>query len=106
MVLRIQLERIAERGFPGAREYARSLGPERAHAARCCQADALVMHPGPMNRGVELASDVLADGPRSVILEQVDSRRRRPHGRAHPLPPRRGPGMNALAAKGWRALRR
>ncbi len=69
MMLRIQLERQSRTRFPSVREYFRLFGltAERlAHAAP----DVIVMHPGPMNRGVEIASDV-ADGPFSVILEQV-----------------------------------
>lgn len=68
-VLRIQLERQESSLFPTAREYSRCFGitRERLLAAK---KDVLVMHPGPMNRGVEIAQDV-ADGPFSVILEQV-----------------------------------
>jgi len=69
MMLRIQLERMNRKLFPSSREYFQrfALTRERLGAAR---EDAIVMHPGPMNRGVEIASDV-ADGPQSVILEQV-----------------------------------
>ena len=70
MMLRIQKERLGARSlFPGPREYFRVWGltPARLDLAR---PDAIVMHPGPMNRGIEIASDV-ADGERSVILEQV-----------------------------------
>ena len=69
MMLRIQTERMNRKLFPSSREYFRlfALTRERLRAAR---EDAIVMHPGPMNRGVEIASDV-ADGPQSVILEQV-----------------------------------
>ena len=69
MMLRIQLERMSGGFFPTTREYHRRFGltVERARRAR---KDALIMHPGPMNRGVEIASEV-ADGPFSVILEQV-----------------------------------
>jgi len=68
-MLRIQLERQRGRPFPSIREYARlfQLNAERMKRAK---ADVLVMHPGPINRGVELTADV-ADGARSVILEQV-----------------------------------
>ncbi|MBI3183088.1 MAG: aspartate carbamoyltransferase catalytic subunit [Myxococcales bacterium] len=69
MLLRIQLERQGESMFPSAREYARSYGLDAARAARL-EEGAVVMHPGPINRGVELAPDV-ADGPKSVILYQV-----------------------------------
>jgi aspartate carbamoyltransferase catalytic subunit len=69
MMLRIQLERKAGNRFPNTREYARYFGlnPRRLALAK---PDAIVMHPGPMNRGVEIDPGV-ADGPRSVILEQV-----------------------------------
>ncbi len=68
-VLRIQLERQKSGLFPSIREYSRCFGltRERLLAARD---DVLVMHPGPINRGVEISQDV-ADGPFSVILEQV-----------------------------------
>ena len=69
MMLRIQLERQGRMSFPSIREYFRLFGlsTERLKAAR---EDVIVMHPGPMNRGVEISSE-LADGPYSVILEQV-----------------------------------
>jgi aspartate carbamoyltransferase catalytic subunit len=69
MMLRIQLERQGKLSFPSLREYYNTFGltPERLRRAR---EGVIVMHPGPMNRGVEIASDV-ADGPWSVILEQV-----------------------------------
>jgi len=69
MMLRIQMERKAGSRFPNTREYARYFGlnPRRLALAK---PDAIVMHPGPMNRGVEIDPSV-ADGPRSVILEQV-----------------------------------
>jgi aspartate carbamoyltransferase catalytic subunit len=69
MMLRIQLERKAGNRFPNTREYARYFGlnPSRLALAK---PDAIVMHPGPMNRGVEIDPGV-ADGPRSVILDQV-----------------------------------
>lgn len=71
MMLRIQQERLAGASFSTLREYSRVFGlnPRRLGLAK---ADAIVMHPGPINRGVEL-SDELADGPRSVILEQVEA---------------------------------
>ncbi len=68
MMLRLQLERQAAGLFPGAREYARLYGLNRARLEQA-GSRAIVMHPGPMNRGVEIASDV-ADH-RSVILDQV-----------------------------------
>jgi aspartate carbamoyltransferase catalytic subunit len=71
MALRIQKERLGKAAFPSLREYARFFGINRAVLERA-DADAIVMHPGPMNRGVEISSDV-ADGPRSVILEQTEN---------------------------------
>ena len=69
MMLRIQLERQGRMAFPSIREYFQLFGltTERLKGAKD---DVIVMHPGPMNRGVEIASEV-ADGPVSVILEQV-----------------------------------
>lgn len=69
MMLRVQIERQGKLSFPSLREYFNTFGltPERLARAR---EDVVVMHPGPMNRGVEISSDV-ADGPYSVILEQV-----------------------------------
>ncbi len=71
MMLRVQFERMDESFFPSVREYFRYYGLTRAKADRAKE-DAIIMHPGPMNRGVEIATDV-ADGPRSVILDQVSS---------------------------------
>lgn len=71
MALRIQKERLGKATFPSLREYARFFGINRAVLERAAP-DAIVMHPGPMNRGVEISSDV-ADGPRSVILEQTEN---------------------------------
>lgn len=69
MMLRIQMERQGKGFFPTTEEYFMNWGltAERLTKAK---KDAIVMHPGPMNRGVEISSDV-ADGKRSVILEQV-----------------------------------
>jgi aspartate carbamoyltransferase catalytic subunit len=69
MLLRIQHERMHGHFFPSVREYFALFGmtPERVRLAK---PDVIVMHPGPMNRGVEIDSEV-ADGPFSVILEQV-----------------------------------
>jgi aspartate carbamoyltransferase catalytic subunit len=69
MMLRIQQERMQGAFFPSLREYFNLFGmtEERVRLAR---PDVIIMHPGPMNRGVEIASEV-ADGPYSVILEQV-----------------------------------
>src|SRR3954470_12461958 len=70
MMLRIQLERQGKLSFPSLREYYNTFGltPERLRRAN---KDAIVMHPGPMNRGVEIASDVADNVERSVILQQV-----------------------------------
>jgi aspartate carbamoyltransferase catalytic subunit len=69
MLLRIQLERMQGGFFPSLREYFTVFGMTEARV-RLAKPDVIVMHPGPMNRGVEIASEV-ADGPYSVILEQV-----------------------------------
>ena len=69
MMLRIQLERQGKKLFPSVREYFQLFGLTRQRL-KAAKRDAIVMHPGPMNRGVEIASDV-ADGRTSVILEQV-----------------------------------
>ena len=69
MALRIQLERMKAGAFPSLREYASLYGVDAKRFARADK-DAIVMHPGPMNRGVEITSEV-ADGERSVILDQV-----------------------------------
>ena len=69
MLLRIQLERMQGGFFPSVREYFTVFGMTEARVRRA-RPDVIVMHPGPMNRGVEIASEV-ADGPYSVILEQV-----------------------------------
>src|SRR5918996_1226213 len=69
MLLRIQLERMEGAFFPSLREYFNVFGMTQARLRRA-KPDVLIMHPGPMNRGVEIASEV-ADGPYSVILDQV-----------------------------------
>ena len=69
MLLRIQLERMEGAYFPSLREYFRVFGMTEARI-RLAKSDVMIMHPGPMNRGVEIASEV-ADGPYSVILDQV-----------------------------------
>jgi aspartate carbamoyltransferase catalytic subunit len=69
MMLRIQLERQGRMSFPSIREYFQLFGLTTARLA-AAKEDVIIMHPGPMNRGVEIASEV-ADGPYSVILEQV-----------------------------------
>jgi aspartate carbamoyltransferase catalytic subunit len=69
MLLRIQLERMEGAFFPSLREYFSVFGMTEARL-RLARPDVMIMHPGPMNRGVEIASEV-ADGPYSVILDQV-----------------------------------
>jgi aspartate carbamoyltransferase catalytic subunit len=69
MMLRVQLERQDKLRMPSVKEYFRLFGLTNEHLKRA-KDDVIVMHPGPMNRGVEIASEV-ADGPYSVILEQV-----------------------------------
>jgi aspartate carbamoyltransferase catalytic subunit len=68
-ILRLQLERMQAGYIPSLREYNRVFGVTRARLDRAPR-DLLILHPGPMNRGVEIDSDV-ADGPHSVILRQV-----------------------------------
>jgi aspartate carbamoyltransferase catalytic subunit len=69
MMLRIQLERMSEMFFPNAREYSRYFGLNSDRLRRM-KPTAIVMHPGPMNRGLEITADS-ADSARSVIVEQV-----------------------------------
>jgi aspartate carbamoyltransferase catalytic subunit len=69
IALRIQKERMSEELFPSEREYATHFGINEQSLANAKE-DILVMHPGPVNRGVELSPEVI-DGPRSVILDQV-----------------------------------
>jgi aspartate carbamoyltransferase catalytic subunit len=69
MLLRIQLERMEGAYFPSLREYFSVFGMTEARL-QLAHPDVIIMHPGPMNRGVEIASEV-ADGPYSVILDQV-----------------------------------
>jgi aspartate carbamoyltransferase catalytic subunit len=69
MMLRVQRERMGEAYFPSAREYARRYGLDVPRVRRLPE-HAIVMHPGPMNRGMEIAPEV-ADSPRSTIVEQV-----------------------------------
>jgi aspartate carbamoyltransferase catalytic subunit len=71
MALRIQNERFVDARLPGARDYARTWGLN-ARTLQLLPEGALVLHPGPVNRGVELSSDVM-DGPRSLVMDQVDS---------------------------------
>ncbi|MCP5001098.1 MAG: aspartate carbamoyltransferase catalytic subunit, partial [Hyphomicrobiales bacterium] len=70
MMLRLQRERMEGSFVPSVREYFRYFGLDRKRLD-IANDDALVMHPGPMNRGVEIASEI-ADGPRSLIQEQVE----------------------------------
>jgi aspartate carbamoyltransferase catalytic subunit len=69
IMLRLQLERMQGALLPSAREYYHCFGLTE-DKLKYAKSDAIVMHPGPINRGVEIASSV-ADGPQSVILEQV-----------------------------------
>jgi aspartate carbamoyltransferase catalytic subunit len=71
MMLRLQRERMRETEVPDAADYHARYGLDRRRLA-LARPDAIVMHPGPMNRGVEIASEV-ADGPQSVILDQVSN---------------------------------
>ena len=69
MMLRVQHERMDDLFFPNAREYSRYFGLN-SERLRLMSPDSIVMHPGPMNRGLEITAEV-ADSPRSVIVEQV-----------------------------------
>jgi aspartate carbamoyltransferase catalytic subunit len=69
MMLRIQLEREKESLFPSVREYSRLFGLDRAKLEKAPR-DVIILHPGPINRGVEISPEV-ADGPWSLILNQV-----------------------------------
>jgi aspartate carbamoyltransferase catalytic subunit len=71
MMLRLQRERMTKGLVPSAREFFRFYGLDAARLARA-KPDALVMHPGPMNRGVEIDSAVADDIGRSLIREQVE----------------------------------
>jgi aspartate carbamoyltransferase catalytic subunit len=70
-VLRIQLERQQIKYFPSLREYAQSFGITRKMLDELPK-EIILMHPGPINRGVELSSDA-ADSPHSIILDQVEN---------------------------------
>jgi aspartate carbamoyltransferase catalytic subunit len=70
MMLRVQRERMSASYFPSAREYARRYGLDARRMAML-DGDAIVMHPGPMNRGMEIAAEVADDPKRSTIVEQV-----------------------------------
>ena len=71
MMLRLQVERMAGTFIPSGREFFQHFGLNRERLA-LAKPDALVMHPGPMNRGVEIASDIADDLDQSVIREQVE----------------------------------
>ena len=71
MMLRIQQERMSEIFFPNAREYSRYFGLNRDRTA-ALKPDSIIMHPGPMNRGLEITAEA-ADSARSVIVEQVSN---------------------------------
>jgi aspartate carbamoyltransferase catalytic subunit len=71
MMLRIQRERLNSALLPSLREYSREFGLNGKRLA-LAKPDAVVMHPGPLNRGVEIADDV-ADGAQSAILNQVEA---------------------------------
>jgi aspartate carbamoyltransferase catalytic subunit len=71
MVLRIQSERLEGTLLPSLREYSRTFGVNE-RVLQHARDDAIVMHPGPMNRGVEI-DPAVADGPRSVVLDQVEA---------------------------------
>ncbi len=71
MMLRVQRERLQGVFLPTTREYSRTFGLNARRLA-LAKPDAIVMHPGPMNRGVEIDPEI-ADGPRSVILDQVEA---------------------------------
>jgi aspartate carbamoyltransferase catalytic subunit len=71
MMLRVQLERMSDSFFPSAREYSRYFGLNQERLA-ILKSNAIVMHPGPMNRGLEITAES-ADSARSVIVEQVSN---------------------------------
>jgi len=72
MMLRIQHERIGDPLIPGTREYSKFWGLSEKKAAEWLTPSCIILHPGPINRGVELSPEV-ADGERSVILDQVEN---------------------------------
>jgi len=72
VMLRIQHERIGDPLIPNTREYSKLWGLNQKKAAEWLKPGCVILHPGPINRGVELAPEV-ADGPRSVILDQVQN---------------------------------
>jgi aspartate carbamoyltransferase catalytic subunit len=72
MMLRVQRERMAASYFPSAREYSRRYGLDQRRTAMLGE-QAIVLHPGPMNRGMEIAAEVADDPKRSMIVEQVSN---------------------------------
>ena len=72
MMLRVQRERMGQAYFPSEREYSRRYGLDR-HRLGLLPGEAIVMHPGPMNRGMEIAAEVADDPRRSTIVEQVSN---------------------------------
>jgi len=72
VMLRIQHERIGDPLIPNTREYSKYWGLNARKAAEWLKPETVILHPGPINRGVELSSDV-ADGPHSLILDQVQN---------------------------------
>ncbi len=70
MMLRVQRERMSASYFPSAREYSRRYGLDRRRVAMLGE-QSIVLHPGPMNRGMEIAAEVADDPKRSMIVEQV-----------------------------------
>ena len=72
VMLRIQHERIGDPLIPNTREYSKYWGLNARKAREWLKPEAVILHPGPINRGVELSSDV-ADGPQSLILDQVQN---------------------------------
>jgi len=71
MMLRMQMERMDGFFFPNAREYSMFFGLD-GEVMKHAKPNAIVMHPGPVNRGLEIMPDI-ADGPKSVILDQVEN---------------------------------
>jgi aspartate carbamoyltransferase catalytic subunit len=71
MLLRIQQERLGQHAFPSLREYAKHFGLRRHHLD-LAHPEVVILHPGPVNRGVEISPDI-ADGPFSMILDQVEN---------------------------------
>jgi aspartate carbamoyltransferase catalytic subunit len=72
IMLRIQHERIGDPLIPGTREYSKLWGLNAKKVAEWLRPACVILHPGPINRGVELSPEV-ADGPQSVILDQVQN---------------------------------